>query len=135
MSDHELHFSRVLDCVEVLKQYVGSLPEEHNTPLTTNLGALSNALIELQQVNGNLLSQYGDLMTAYRALETQRRRYQALFELTPDGYLITDTRTVIQEANTVAAVLLQASRDSVVGKSLTAFIADEDYQKIGRAHV
>lgn len=77
-------------------------------------------------MNGRLAGQYGDLITAYRALEDQWRRYQALFELTPDGYLITDTSTLIQEANSAAALLLQASRDSVVGKSLTEFITDDD---------
>ncbi len=80
----------------------------------------------MQQGHEHLLNQHNSLISANRNLETQRRRYQALFELTSDGYLITDTNTVIQEANPVATRLLQTTHDSVIGKSLMEFVVVED---------
>lgn len=128
MNDYDLHFNRVLEYVERLKQSADGWPERDTVLLEASLNKLSAALQELQQHNGRLYTQYEDLIAAFRALETKRWRYQALFELAPNGYLVTDTGTVIQEANAAATNLLHTPRDLLVGKSLTMFVAERDRQ-------
>jgi PAS domain S-box-containing protein len=56
-------------------------------------------------------------------IEAERRRYQELFELAPNGYLVTDGEAAILEANCAAANLLKLCGDRLVGKSLVDFIA------------
>ncbi|HAZ45413.1 MAG TPA: phosphoacceptor domain-containing protein [Cyanobacteria bacterium UBA11369] len=56
-------------------------------------------------------------------IEAERRRYQELFELAPDGYLVTDGEAGILEANCAAANLLKQNREHLLGKSLVDFIA------------
>ncbi len=63
------------------------------------------------------------LNTSCLAMEAERRRYQELFDLAPDGYLVTDGEAAILEANCAAANLLKQCRDRLVGKSLVNFIA------------
>ena len=43
-----------------------------------------------------------DLKRASQTLAAQARRYQSLFELVPEGYLVTDAEGVIQEASQAA---------------------------------
>jgi PAS domain S-box-containing protein len=47
-----------------------------------------------------------------------RLRYQELFELAPDGQLMTDSSGIILEANHAAVTLLRRSRDSLIGEPL-----------------
>jgi putative nucleotidyltransferase with HDIG domain/PAS domain S-box-containing protein len=67
-----------------------------------------------------------DLTPHESALETADRRYQDLFELAPDAYLVTDDQMFIQESNLAAAALLQMSQASLQGKPLSHFIVAED---------
>jgi PAS domain S-box-containing protein len=65
-------------------------------------------------------------MIATRAeVEVERQRYQDLFEFAPDGYIVTDTNGVIQEANRTVAQLLNISQRFLVGKPLYIFFAQE----------
>jgi PAS domain S-box-containing protein len=52
-----------------------------------------------------------------------------LFDLAPDGYLVTNTVGVIREANPEAARLLGLPRARLVGKPLGAFVAREEAQR------
>jgi PAS domain S-box-containing protein len=127
MSNHALYFDQISECIEQLKQYDGSVAEQDKAAFAGTLSTLSGVLREFEQTDGKLHTQHVELMAAYRAGEINRRRYQALFELTPDGYLITDTSTIVQEANSAATNLLRTSRDSLVGKALTEFVVNGDY--------
>src|SRR5204863_1681766 len=65
------------------------------------------------------------LTAAREALETERQRYQELFEFAPDAYLVTDTVGAIREANRGAAELLGIPSGLLLGKSLALFVAAE----------
>ena len=58
-------------------------------------------------------------------METERQRYQDLFEFVPDGYLVTDAEGTIREANRGAAELLGIPSGLLLGKSLALFVAAE----------
>jgi PAS domain S-box-containing protein len=78
---------------------------------------------ELLQQNQQLLRQNEELEVARQIAEAERLRYQELFEFAPEGYLVTDARGTIQEANRAAAALLNLSQMFLVGKSLVSFVA------------
>lgn len=92
--------------------------ELHNTSKIVQLAA-----DELYQQNEELV-QIRDL------LEAQRQHYQDLFELAPDGYLVTNTEGIIQEANLTAAKLLNVSKHFLVGKPIINFVVLEERQQV-----
>lgn len=59
-------------------------------------------------------------------LESERQRYRDLFEFAPDGYLVTDGQGIILEANQSAVCLLEVDWKYLIGKPLTAYIAEND---------
>jgi two-component system cell cycle sensor histidine kinase/response regulator CckA len=60
------------------------------------------------------------------ALEQERQRYQELFDLAPDAYIVTDLRAVVREANMAAASLLRVDRRFLAGKALSTYVARHD---------
>src|SRR5262249_23625909 len=60
-----------------------------------------------------------------QAVEAERQQYQTLFDLAPDGYLVTNAAGVIHDANPAAIRLLGLPREFLVGTPLTSVIASE----------
>ena len=58
---------------------------------------------ELQVAMEHLQQENEELAAARQALETERQRYQELFDLAPDAYMIINTSGVIEEANFAAS--------------------------------
>lgn len=87
---------------------------------------LETALEELRSAEEELLQQHEELTSAYEALEVERQRYQDLFEFAPDGYLVTDPRGIIREANHAAATLFNLSQQFLLGKPLALFVTAEE---------
>lgn len=87
--------------------------------LSTSIEELTVTAEELQQQNDELAATRG-------LVEAERRHFQELFESAPDGYLVTDPRGVIQEANSNAAILLRVRQDFLVGKAIFIYIAKEE---------
>ncbi|HYW18251.1 MAG TPA: PAS domain-containing protein [Nodularia sp. (in: cyanobacteria)] len=75
-----------------------------------------------------LYQQNEELIQTRTWLETERQRYQDLFEFAPDGYLVTNAEGIIQEANLAAAQLLNVSRQLLVGKPIVNFVRLEERQ-------
>jgi PAS domain S-box-containing protein len=87
---------------------------------------LHTSLEELLVMDEELRQQNEELTAVHQELITQRRRYQELFEFAPDGYLVTDRRGVIYEANHAAAALLNTPPRLLAGKPLMLYIAQKD---------
>jgi PAS domain S-box-containing protein len=83
---------------------------------------LQDALEELTVAQEELLEQNQELTITRQIAEWERQRYQDLFHFAPDGYVVTDTFGIIQEANLAAAELLSVSPQYLVGKPLIVFI-------------
>jgi PAS domain S-box-containing protein len=73
-----------------------------------------------------LYQQNEELLQTRNLLEAERLHYYELFELAPDGYLVTDLEGMILEANLAAAKLLNAAKHDLVGKSMLNFIRIEE---------
>ncbi len=77
-----------------------------------------------------LYQQNEELIQTRNLLEAERQHYQDLFELAPDGYLVTNTEGIIQEANLTAANLLNVSKQFLVGKPIISFVVVQERQQV-----
>ncbi|PHM07608.1 PAS domain-containing sensor histidine kinase [Nostoc sp. 'Peltigera malacea cyanobiont' DB3992] len=84
------------------------------------------ALEELQLVNEDLKQQNEELSNTQQALVAESQRYQELFEEVPDAYFVTDTKGIIQEANSAATTLLNISKSLLLGKSIGIFVVEKE---------
>lgn len=76
---------------------------------------LEVAMEELQRQN--------ELLTkALQTAQVERKRYQELFESSPEAYLITNLQGGIKEANHAACQLLNIPAKFILGKPITVFI-------------
>jgi PAS domain S-box-containing protein len=111
------------------------LPDEQQQILTEAAEELHVASEELRVAQEELFEQHQELVqqnqelvAARKAVEAERQRYQELFELAPDGYLVTNVYGSIEEANRAAAMLLNVEARFLVRKPLSIFIAQEEHQ-------
>ncbi len=65
-----------------------------------------------------------ELTAARAAAETDRQRYRDLFDFAPDGYLVTDGKGIIQEANQSAAVIFNRAQEALVNMPVAELAAD-----------
>lgn len=100
--------------------------EQTRQVIQETLTELSNSLEELRVAVEELGVQNEALTEARGAAERERRRYQELFHLAPDGYLVTDRAGNIEEANRAAGELLHIEPGTLVGKPLSVFVSDMD---------
>jgi two-component system cell cycle sensor histidine kinase/response regulator CckA len=91
--------------------------------LSDAVEALQRTLEEVELAERELAQQNEELIAAREALEVERHRYRELFELAPDGYVISNAEGTIEEANQAAAALLNTSEIALRGKPLAVFVA------------
>ncbi|MDI6876250.1 MAG: PAS domain S-box protein [Methanomicrobiales archaeon] len=84
---------------------------------------------ELLQINATLDRQNAKLNAARKAAEEERRRYYDLFDAAPEGYLVTDRSGTILEANNAAAALFSLHKESLDGRNLIQFVAEESREE------
>jgi PAS domain S-box-containing protein len=109
-----------------------SRPEEQRASIPELMESLSTALEELHVAGAELQNQNEELIAARHSIETERQRYQEMFEFAPDGYLVTDAEGVIRESNRAAAILLGVSQEFLVGKPFSVFVSTEDHPRLYR---
>jgi PAS domain S-box-containing protein len=66
------------------------------------------------------------LQQALRQAQDNLLRYRELFDYAPDGYVVTDLKGIIQEANHAAAAMLGTRKEFLVNKPLLFYIARND---------
>jgi len=74
-------------------------------------------IYELQVHQFELEMQNRELQEAQRSLEESRSRYADLYDFAPVAYCTLSPEGYIQEINLTGALLLEASRDTLIGKS------------------
>ncbi len=118
--------------LDALQTQARGVPEPHLL-LSQALQEAGQFLEELRAADEQLHLQYGELLAARQIVETERRRYQELFEFASDGYLVTDALGNIQEANPAAGRLLGVAPGFLINKPLIVFVAEEardDYRRL-----
>ena len=87
---------------------------------------LYTALENLEVAELELRHQNEELAAARKELVVERQRYQNLFELALDAYLVTDGKGIIREANRAAARMLNVPQPFLVGKPLAMFVSKQE---------
>src|SRR3989442_3699310 len=105
------------------------------TPLVAEcLEELSISTQELEVAAEQLRQQNEELAFSRVEIEKERQRYLELFEFAPDGYLLTDGRGNIREANRAAADRLFVHQGLLAHKPLALFVSKKDrpafYQRL-----
>jgi len=101
----------------------------HPGTLKLVLAELDTSLEELRAAEEELHAQSQELLTTRQLVDAERRRYQALFDGAPDGYLVTSLAGTIHAANRAASILLNLPPHFIPGVPLTQFIAKHDRQR------
>jgi PAS domain S-box-containing protein len=109
-----------------LQERARELPAQQEGLLVEALAELSTTLEELRVAEAELRQQNEALLRGYEEVEAERRRYQELFDFTPEAYLVTDLEGTIREVNRAAAQQLEVARPRLVGKPLLLFVAEEE---------
>ncbi|MGB3311804.1 MAG: ATP-binding protein [Nodosilinea sp.] len=86
-------------------------------------------LEELQATDSDLQMQNQRLLDTQQQLDLERQRYRTLFELAPDGYLVTDSQGKIHRANLAAAALFAVPLVNLINKPLIVFVDPGDRQQ------
>jgi PAS domain S-box-containing protein len=110
----------------LVNQRISGLTGNNAKPSEETVKDLRLALEELRVADEELRQQNEELNAAHLELDNERRRYQELFELAPDAYLVTSLAGIIGEANQSAASLFGIAPQFLTGKALAAYIASED---------
>lgn len=108
--------------------YQNTAEVARNQPLYLDqcLEELGAALEELYTAEEELRQSTEELEKTWAIAEQERRRYQELFELAPDAYLVTDIFGRIEEANQVAAKLFNIPHQYLTGKLLINFVSESE---------
>ena len=81
--------------------------------------------VELELQNDELRRVQAALKSSWDGLAESERRYRELYEAAPVGYLTLDADGRIRAANAVAAALLRAPVNALVGRRFSDFVAPE----------
>src|SRR5256885_7634643 len=87
---------------------------------------LRAAIEELYVAEEELRLQHEELLSARAELEDRRRRYEELFQLAPDAYIVTNPLGIVREVNRAAAALVGVEPRFLLGKPLMTFVDAED---------
>lgn len=102
----------------------------HSELFKSALHNLNGVLEELRTAYEELEQQNQVLQKYQSTLEAERQRYQELFNLAPDGYLVTNSLGIIQEANAAIATMLGVQQHYLIGKPLIIFFPKKDHPVI-----
>jgi PAS domain S-box-containing protein len=86
------------------------------------LGGWQHTLEELHLASEELSTQSEELIESRVALAAERQRYRDLFDLAPDGYLVTDREELVLEANQAASTMLEVPQPSLHGKPMVLYV-------------
>jgi PAS domain S-box-containing protein len=99
---------------------------QHKEVLDLALQELHRNLEELEAADAEMTEQTNEILSSRARLEAERQRQQALFELAPDAYLVTNAHGVIADANQAAAALFNVPPQFLAGKPLVIFVPLEE---------
>ncbi|RJP19831.1 MAG: PAS domain S-box protein [Candidatus Abyssobacteria bacterium SURF_5] len=95
--------------------------------LKRTLDELQSTIEELRVTEEELRDQNEEMLASREVLKNESQRYLDLFELAPDGYIITDASGFITGANRNALQLLNTSSKYLAGCSFMSFVRKEDH--------
>ncbi|HYG62155.1 MAG TPA: PAS domain-containing protein, partial [Thermoanaerobaculia bacterium] len=122
MSSTDDRRAKLFERVAMLQERLAQPASPMERQFVEALNGLQMALQELETAEEELAQQNEELLFIRERLEMERHRYRDLFELAPDGYLVTDLAGTIEEANQAAVALLGTPQFALSGKPFSVFI-------------
>jgi PAS domain S-box-containing protein len=101
------------------------VPADDWSPLAGATHEWLAAVEELEVAEEELRQQSDELAATAAEVRSQEARYQELFDLAPDAYVVSDALGVVREANRAAATLFHIPRAYLSGKPLAVFVDPE----------
>ena len=130
-SDLERQADALIRRLEALSERVMSATGDPPSPLVAEmLEELSAAVEELEVSTEEIHGQNEALVEAKKQLDVESARYRELFDLAPDGYLVTDSVGVILESNRAASELLGTPGHFLNQKPLVVFVDAADRRAV-----
>ena len=125
--DFERQADALMRRLEALSERVMSATGDPPSPLVAEmLEELSAAVEELEVSTEEIHGQNEALAEAKKQLDLESARYRELFDLAPDGYLVTDTLGVILESNRAASDMLGTPGHFLNQKPVVVFVDAAD---------
>ena len=125
--DFERQADALIRRLEALSERVMGVSGDPPSPLVAEmLEELSAAVEELEVSTEEIHGQNEALAEAKKQLDMESARYRELFDLAPDGYLVTDTVGVILESNRAASELLGTPSHFLSRKPVVVFVDAAD---------
>ena len=129
--DFERQADALIRRLEALSERVMSAMGDPPSPLVGEmLEELSAAVEELEVSTEEIHGQNEALVEAKKQLDVESARYRELFDLAPDGYLVTDTVGVILESNRAASGLLGTPGHFLNQKPVVVFVDAADRRAV-----
>ncbi|OKH31096.1 PAS domain-containing sensor histidine kinase [Calothrix sp. HK-06] len=126
MHDFNQKIQKVYKNTQRINQQINESPLHQQDLLVQAVEELHVALEELQVAEEELRIQNQTLAETHYLLAQERERYQELFDLAPDGYIVTNTEGKIQTANNAAAEMLNIPKHFLEAKVLVNFIPESE---------
>jgi PAS domain S-box-containing protein len=126
MNDFNQKVQRVYQNTKALNEHICVSASEQQNTLVRAIEELHVAMEELQVAEEELRVQNQQLISAHQSLAQERQRYQELFDLAPDAYILTNNEGKIQTANDTAVNMLNIPKHFLIGKLLINFIREEE---------
>ncbi|MEH2180330.1 sensor domain-containing protein [Nostoc sp.] len=114
--------------IQKLRSWVQELLQRTETEPNLQQELIIETFEPLQIAVEELLVVFEQLEATTATAEKERQRYQELFDLAPDAYLVTDTKGKIQEVNYAAATMFSVPQIYLIGKPLVLFIVQQERQ-------
>lgn len=128
-----MDLGRFVEQVDAFRERLSNLRDNGDEVPVEDRGILEQAFQELNVSMEELLVAQEELhaqnesLIAMRAIiEQERQRFADLFQSAPDGYLVTDWRGKIQDANLAACRLLNIVPDYIRGQLLSIYVVPDD---------
>ena len=102
-------------------------PSAHPDVSTLPTEELQMLVHELEVHQIELQMQNEELLRTQRELAESLNRYQDLYDFAPVAYVTLDTKGIVREANLTAVGLLGVERKLLIGKPLSSFVHELDY--------
>jgi PAS domain-containing protein len=105
-----------------------SVPGENELPVQQEMTIqeLQQTLAELRITQEELRVAEEELRRQNSQLESERLKYEDLFNCAPDGYLVTTLTGMVQSANLAIAAQLAVTPDFLIDKPFVRFVAEPD---------
>ena len=122
------------DRIAVVRQQLEELRQPRNRPTRARLEAaldeFASSLDDLEDLSDQLDAETEGLTRAAERIDDERRRFEDLFELAPDGYVVTDSGGRVMEANRELLGMLGLSYEAVDGLPIAVFFDGEGRRRL-----